>query len=239
MNFYRESKNNCSIMQPCVFPYIGYFHLIQGSDLFVFYDDVNHIKRGWINRNRILLNGVDYLFTIPLQKASQNKFINETQIETNYQKKLLTQLRHAYINAPYYQQVFALVESVLLKPHKYISELGIDSIVSVYKYLNLDFRWGCSSSESSTTRNLGRAERLIAITKQFNYNTYINLSGGKKLYDKHFFSQRELDLKFVYSTMVEYNQNQKEFIPSLSIIDVLMFNSIENVKEHFSLFTLT
>ena len=67
-------------MQPYFFPYIGYFQLINAVDKFIILDDVNYIKKGWINRNRILLNGKDYLFTIPCEKISQNKLINEVEV---------------------------------------------------------------------------------------------------------------------------------------------------------------
>jgi hypothetical protein len=110
--------------------------------------------------------------------------------------------------------------------------------VSVYKYLNLDFKWVLSSSACSTSHNIGKSQRLIAITKQFNYNTYINLSGGRRIYDKHFFNQNNLNLRFLDTTFIEYNQNQEKFTPSLSIIDILMFNSIDSVKEQLSSFTL-
>jgi len=69
-----------SIMQPYIFPYLGYFHLIEASDRFIFYDDVNFIRKGWINKNKILLNGNDFTFTVPLSKASQNKLINQINL---------------------------------------------------------------------------------------------------------------------------------------------------------------
>ncbi len=84
-----------AIMQPYIFPYIGYFQLIHAADVFVFYDDVNYINRGWINRNRILLNGKDQLFTIPCKEASQNKLIKDIEVLADkkaFQKMLTTML---------------------------------------------------------------------------------------------------------------------------------------------------
>ena len=100
-----------SIMQPYIFPYIGYFHLIEASDKFVFYDDVNYIKRGWINRNRILLNNTDFLFTIPTLKASQNKLIYEIKpiIDEKWKRKFYSNLEFSYKKAPYYSDVIKLV----------------------------------------------------------------------------------------------------------------------------------
>lgn len=76
-----------AIMQPYIFPYIGYFQLINAVDKFIIYDDVNYIKQGWINRNKILLNNEDYLFTFPLKNASSYKKINEIELSENLYSK--------------------------------------------------------------------------------------------------------------------------------------------------------
>ena len=129
-----------SIMQPYVFPYIGYFQLIYASDVFVFYDDVNFINRGWINRNRILINGKDHLFTIPCLDASQNKLIKDIEVLNNTKdiKKLLDTIQSAYKKAPQFNTVFQIIQHILeIKENATISELAIKSILLIAEYLEL------------------------------------------------------------------------------------------------------
>ena len=75
-----------AIMQPYLFPYIGYWQLIHAVDTFVIFDDVNYIKKGYINRNNILVNGQKQTFTLELMSASQNKLINDIDIGNNIEK---------------------------------------------------------------------------------------------------------------------------------------------------------
>ena len=104
-----------AIMQPYFFPYIGYFQLINLVDVFVVYDDVNYIKKGWINRNNILINKKSFLFSLPLQNMSQNKLINEIFLveDTNWRISLLNTIQITYKNAPYFDEVYSLIEEII------------------------------------------------------------------------------------------------------------------------------
>jgi hypothetical protein len=229
------NKNTISIMQPYIFPYLGYFHLIECSDTVVFYDDVNFIKAGWINRNRILLNGRDFMFTIPLEKPSQNKLINEIGVKIDQKNfdKFFAQIRSAYGKAPYYPEVVEVLKSVFQNDFKDISDLAINSILMVYEYLGKEIKWLKSSTSFADSKGLEKADRLISITKRMNSDTYINLSGGKKLYDKKYFSDNGIQLGFVESKPIQYKQFENDFIPWLSIIDVLMINHKDEVLQYF------
>ena len=136
-----------AIMQPYFFPYIGYFQLIDSADIFVFYDDVNYIKRGWINRNRLLVNGKEKFFTIELSKQSQNKLINETEIlaDTKSFDELLKMIRLNYNRAPNFKATYSLIEYILRRPYKSISELAISSVTSISDYLSIDTEFKISS----------------------------------------------------------------------------------------------
>lgn len=219
-------------MQPYVFPYIGYFHLIDASETIVFYDDVNFIKRGWINRNRILINGSDFLFTIPVAKASQNKLINETiaAFDSDAKNKLYSQIEGAYKKAPNFTVVFEMIQNVFNQHYHNIADMAIFSIVSVYNYLGVEINWLKSSECSPNTKSMEKADRLIEITKELGFGEYVNLIGGKDLYEKDYFKTKGIDLSFVQSGKVEYTQFKNDFIPGLSIIDVLMFCEKEDVK---------
>ena len=228
-----------AIMQPYFFPYIGYFQLINAVDNFVFYDDVNFINRGWINRNRILVNEQPAYFTIPLLKASQNKSICETEIIQNKDYlKILRTIEMTYKKAPYFHAVFTLVNEVFNKEYKTLSEITFQSIKSCCEYLDIKTKFHISSVEFATTKGLERAERLQAICKQLNANHYINALGGQELYTKEAFAKENIQLEFIQSLPIEYKQFNNKFVPWLSIIDVLMFNSKEEVKELLNQFEL-
>jgi hypothetical protein len=219
----------CAIMQPYLFPYIGYFQMINSVDSFVFYDDVNYIKKGWVNRNRILIQGKDAYFNINLKEASQNKLINETEVSFE-SSKILKTIEQNYKKAPYFQHVYPLLSQVFTGNHRTISEYSIDSIVTICDYLNLKREFKCSSLYYSDTKKLERAERLKEICRLNSADIYINALGGQELYSKSDFAQSGIELFFIKSRDVKYKQFKDEFVPWLSIIDVLMFNSKEDVR---------
>ncbi|WP_417857403.1 WbqC family protein [Xanthomarina gelatinilytica] len=221
-----------AIMQPYLFPYLGYFQLIHAVDTFVFYDDVNFIKRGWINRNQILIDNKAALFTVPLKKASQNKFINE--IETSLDEKWLTQffktIEQNYKNAPFFHETFGILKKVFENEHTKIAKLAIESVLQISNYLQLETQFEISSIDYPTTIGLSKAERLIAICRENKSEHYVNPSGGKELYSKNTFNKECITLSFIENELLPYTQYENEFVKGLSIIDVLMFNSVEETK---------
>ena len=103
-----------AIMQPYFFPYIGYFQLIAAVDQFVVYDNIKYTKKGWINRNRILQNGTDVMFSLPLKSASDASYVCARELAANFNRdKLLNQLAGAYRHAAYFDQTFALLEQIV------------------------------------------------------------------------------------------------------------------------------
>ena len=173
-----------AIMQPYLFPYIGYFQLIKAVEKFVFLDDVNFIKKGWINRNQILINNQAYLFTVPLQKTSQNILIKETKISYNedWIEKLLKNLKNNYKKAPHFQTIFSLIENILYKKFNSISYLARQSIQEVSNYLEIKTDFKVSSENYLDTINLKKEKRLIEICKQTKCTEYVNPIGGKEIY---------------------------------------------------------
>lgn len=229
-----------AIMQPYIFPYIGYFHLIECSSIFVFYDDVHYIKKGWINRNRILMNNKPFLFTVPVVKASQNKLICETApaFDNKWKNKFYKQLIHAYKGAPFFYETIELISSVFEKKYTDVSDLSIESILAVYSYLGAPVDYTKSSVISSNTRGTGKADRLIEITKELGDVAYVNAPGGKQLYTKDYFLTKGVALAYMNSKQIEYKQKSNKFVPSLSIIDILMFNDKERIFEFFSAYSV-
>jgi hypothetical protein len=223
-------------MQPYFFPYIGYFQLIQAADKFLLYDDVNYIKQGWINRNRILVNGQSQFLTLRLSGASSYKKINEIEIDIN-KKKILKTVQQAYAKAPLFSEVFPLVERVISFDDRNLARFVSQSIFAICSYLDIDTSFEISSKLNIYT-NLAGQDRVIAMCKYYNANTYINAIGGKVLYSQCEFAKNDIKLQFLQPGDIEYEQNKNHFVPHLSIIDVLMFNTKEKIKyllENYSL----
>lgn len=221
-----------AVMQPYIFPYMGYFQMIHAVDKFVFYDDVNFIKRGWINRNRILVNKKDCLFTVPLKKASQHNLINESFINndmySSWRTKFLETLQQNYKKSPCFNQVFPIIESILGTHVQVISDLAMTSILQISAYIGIQTEF-IVSSQAYQNQSLNRSERLINICKQEGANHYINAIGGVELYQKDEFKKHGIQLNFIKSLPIQYKQFNNEFVPWLSIIDVMMFNKRESI----------
>ena len=219
-----------AIMQPYIFPYVGYFSLINSSDKILFYDDVNFIKRGWIHRQRILINSKDHLFTIPLNKPSQNKKINQIEISENESRvKIIKSIESAYKKAPYFKEVFPIIEKVILGKYTHIDEMAISSLVAVCKYLNLEINYDRTSKADPDSQGQEKCERLASITKTLGFSNYVNVIND--MYDKETFKTKGVNLFFNDHKIKSYNQFGKPFVSHLSIIDVLMFNSIRDTKK--------
>ncbi len=232
-----------AIMQPYFFPYIGYFQLIQAADKFIFYDDVNFITKGWINRNRVIISRKVNYITVPLSDASQNKLIKDVYLanDSTKIKKMLASLRQSYSKAPFFADVFPLVETLLQKTSDKIpvSELAIESVTKVCDYLGINKPFEKSSSNKySETKGYSKADRLIQICKINNATEYINPIGGTELYQKEYFDAQGVKLFFLKSKEIKYRQFGEEFFPNLSIIDVLMFNSPAQVNDFLNCYEL-
>lgn len=223
-------------MQPYVFPYIGYFQLIRDVDVFVVYDDVNFRKRSWINRNRILLNNEAHLFTLNLCEASSSKWINEIVIGNN-QQTLIKTFRHAYARAPYFEQTMPLLETLLLYPEPRLDRYLMHQLESLARYLGMHTRF-ILSSDVEKDNSLKGQDKLLAICDALGADSYTNAIGGQNLYSKEDFANLGIDLKFIKSHDIRYRQFGAEFVSWLSIVDVLMFNSVTDIRRFLDAYDL-
>lgn len=223
-----------AIMQPYFMPYIGYFQLINAVDKFVFLDDVTFIKQGWINRNRILLNDKEHLFSVPIKDISSNKLIKDVKIHQDlyhiFKKKLLKTIKQSYSKSPFFESVFLLFQDILNCEVETINDLAKHSIKSICKYLYIDTIL-IDSSVDYQNGHLHAQERVLDICKKENTNTYINTIGGKDLYSKDEFSRNGIRLIFLKPLIIEYKQYNNDFVPWLSIIDIMMFNGKDRIKK--------
>lgn len=220
------------IMQPYFFPHIGYWQLLNMVDKYVIYDDVNYIKGGWINRNYILINGESKLITLCLNAASSNKLINEIEIKHNeiYNNKLLKTIKESYSKAPFIQDILPMLERLINYKENNLVNYLRNTITEVCMYLDIETQI-ILSSEINKNSKLKSQDKIIEICKLLEANQYINAIGGQHLYSKETFLQEGIELNFIKSKEINYRQFNNEFISNLSIIDIMMFNHPEKIKE--------
>lgn len=224
------NKKTVGIMQPYFFPYIGYFQLIETVDEFVIYDNIQYTKKGWINRNRLVQNGKDTLFSLPLKKDSDYLDIRDREISESFSYlKFNAKVESAYRNAPYFSDVFPLIKNIIAFENNNLFQFVSNSIELTCDYLNIETNIK-KSSDISIDHNEKAQNKVINICIQEQADTYINPIGGLDLYSKNTFIENNIDLKFIKTKTLEYPQKTNTFIPSLSIIDVMMFNSPDVIK---------
>lgn len=220
-----------AIMQPYIFPYIGYFQLIAAVDAFVVYDNIKYTKKGWINRNRFLLNGEATTFSLPLRKDSDELDIRERRLSADFNRgKLLGQMREAYRKAPHFEATHALLEGVIGNPADNLFDYLHSGLNQTCEHLGIATPLLVSSTIDAD-HTLRSQERVIAIAKAVGASEYINPIGGLELYSKEEFEQHSLALGFQRSRPIEYPQFGERHVPWLSIVDVLMFNGAERTRE--------
>lgn len=225
-----------AIMQPYFLPYIGYFQLINEVDKYVIYDDVNFINKGWVNRNNILLNGKSFLINLLLSGASQNKFINQINVQLD-QRKLLKTVEAAYKKAPYFDHVFPVLLAIIEYENRGLEKFLWNSIVELCKYMSINTELIFSSSIKKDN-TLKSQQKILNISKILGADIYINAIGGQALYNKSEFKKQNIELNFLNAVSTPYPQFVNDFVPNLSIIDVLMFNNKEMVGELLKAFEL-
>jgi hypothetical protein len=228
-----------AIMQPYFLPYIGYLQLMNTVDKFVFYDDVAFINRGWVNRNRMLLGGKEHLFTVPLQGASQNKTIREIALSSDpkWRGKLLKTVEQSYRKASHYEVVMPMLERIVNFEADNIADYIFHSFTELTTYLDITTAL-IPSSTIYENGHLKAQERILDICGQEGATHYINPIGGQELYDRERFAQAGVQLSFIKSKRVEYTQQAPEFVPWLSILDIVMVNDVNDVRAMFGLFEL-
>lgn len=220
-------------MQPYLFPYIGYFQLINAVDTFVIHDDVQYIKGGWINRNRIQINKKDHLFTLSLRRDSSLKNINTRQFSDEFNKEkihLLTVLKNNYIKAPYFLDTFNLLSNLFDYKEKNISLFIANSLKQICEYLEIKTSF-YFSSELNKNNELKGQSRVLDICRLLKADIYINPIGGKAIYVKEEFKRNNISLFFLHTKDITYQTKDRFTLPNLSIIDVMMFNSVNKIRD--------
>lgn len=229
-----------AIMQPYFLPYIGYFQLMNAVDEFVIYDNIQYTKKGWINRNRILVNGQDSYITLPLKSDSDYLNIVDRILSDSWQSeklKLLNRIKSSYLKAPYFETVFPLISTVVLFEDHNLFRFIENSLLVVKNYLNISTPL-ITSSKLDIDSSLKSEKKVISISQSRSASMYINPIGGVELYSQSNFRDAGIQLHFLKTDPIVYKQFQNEFIPFLSIVDVMMFNSQESVKHYLGNYSL-
>lgn len=228
------------IMQPYFFPYIGYWQLINAVDKYVIYDDVNYIKGGWINRNRILINDKPSFINLKMNGSSPNKLIKEIHVsnDNRWKNKLLKSIELSYRKAPFFEMSFPIIEEIINHDEVNLSLYLENLIKRIAEYLEMNTEFVLSSNIEKDNSLKGQ-DKVIEICKSLGTKEYYNAIGGVELYSAENFNSYGIELRFLRTEYIEYKQFKNDFSPYLSIIDVMMFNSKEEIMNILDMYSLT
>lgn len=227
-------------MQPYFFPYIGYFQLMNAVDEFIIYDNIEYTRKGWVNRNRILAGGIDTYITLPLRKDSDYLNVVERTLAdtwTTEKEKMLNKIKESYRKAPCFKEFFPLLEESLQSGETNLFLFLIQSLRKTMEYLEIETPL-ITSSTLLIDHTLRAEEKVLALVKAREGDVYVNPIGGLELYSTSHFSAEGIGLTFLKANEIKYPQFDNQFVPSLSIIDVMMFNSKQKVKNYLGQYTL-
>jgi len=222
-----------AIMQPYFLPYIGYFQLINAVDQFVIYDNIQYTKKGWINRNRILVNGKDEFITLPLKKDSDYFHVNQRCLSDTFaseKEKITRKIKEVYRKAPYFNETFDIWLAIMDFKEVNLFSFILNALQKINRYLEIETPLLISSS-IAIDHQLKAEDKVIAICKALQATSYVNPIGGVELYAKEAFATHDLKLQFVQANPFVYKQFDQEFVPWLSILDVMMFNNKDVIHE--------
>lgn len=229
-------------MQPYFFPYLGYFSLINQADEFMLFDTPQFMRKGWIERNRIIkLSGGSVYIKVPLIKSSLDTSIKDMKIDhsLNWRNKIVSQLDIYKKKAPYYKQVKALLEDCISDDDTSISIMNENVLRKVCQYIGISTKITVFS-EMNLKINIPQApdEWALNICKSIGATTYINAAGGQDFFDPKKYKDNNIELYFVEQPLPPYEQLGNEFESGLSILDIMMFNSPEDIMAMLSQGTL-
>ncbi|MGY4623572.1 WbqC family protein [Bradyrhizobium sp. USDA 4486] len=220
-----------AIMQPYFLPYIGYYQLIAAVDVFVVYDNIKYTKKGWINRNRMLVNGKDVLFSLSLKKDSDALDIRDRELAADFDRaKLLNQWRGAYRSAPFFKETFPLLEEIVGFQDPNLFRYIFNSLRMTCEHLGLKTAFKISS-EIPIDHSLKFQDKVLALCEAMGARQYINAIGGLELYDPDAFGARGIEFRALRTRPFPYEQFGQAQVPYLSIVDLLMFNSVAKLRE--------
>ena len=229
------------IMQPYFFPYLGYFDLINCTDKWIVFDVVQYIRKGWMNRNRIHHPNLkdDLYFLVPIEKSPRETLIKDIRIsdDPNWRRKIRGQLEHYKKRAPHFKETTAFVEDCLATQERSLCRLNVEILRKTCELLGIDFQFEIFSEMNIDLGIVNDpGDWALRISELLGAKTYINPPGGEAIFDRQKFKSKGIDLILRNVPTYRYSCRGYEFIPNLSIIDVLMFNSVSEIQSTLSQF---
>ena len=223
-----------AIMQPYFFPYIGYFSLIKHTDEFILFDTPQFMRHGWIERNRILKQGDSWLYIkVPLIKSSRETAIKDVMIDNSqdWKSKINAQLQIYKKTAPYYHQAQGIADELFSRKYDSITDLNKAALEIVCDYLGISHDIKIySHMDIDTIPAEAPDEWALNICKALgDVDEYWNPPGGKSFFDRSKYDKAGIALKFHTVAIKEYDQKRTPFEAGLSIMDVIMFNSVDDI----------
>lgn len=220
-------------------PYLGYFQLMSAVDLFVLYDDAAFIKQGWINRNVLGARHGPQRFTLPVCRPRLGQPIAEVKLyrAEASKRRLLATIESLYRRAPYYERARPVLEAAAGAEEENLALYIEHTLHVLHAHLGIETPLVRSSERHAELRAKGQA-RVIEICRAEGADTYINAEGGRQLYDEAPFRHQGIDLRFLVHEPRPYRQNRGEFMPRLSIIEAMMFNSQEELTRLLAAYRL-
>ena len=221
------------ILQPSYLPWLGYFDQMQKSDVFIFYDDVLYTKNDWRNRNKIKGPAGTQWLTVPVEiknRTSQNLLIKNALIkDQTFVEKHLSQIIHNYKKASFFQEVFELVNKFYVTKNEYISMLDINTTLQIAKYLGINHVTFKKSSELNIYSD-NPSQRLVDICKSVGATHYLTGGKAKEYLEESRFHESGIVLEYQNYHHPNYHQLWGEFVPYLSVIDLLFNEGNRSLK---------
>jgi hypothetical protein len=226
-----------AIMQPYFVPYIGYYQLIRFVDLFVVYDNIEYTKKGWFARNRILKNGEAELIGLTIAKGPDNAHVVDRYLADTFHSKdkikLKNKIQEQYRKAPFFNETMPVINDILACDANNLFEFIFNSLKITTGHLGITTPM-VRSSEIAIDHSLRSENKVLAICEALGAKQYVNPIGGVDLYSRERFQQKDIELSFLKANNIEYSQAGDPFIPFLSIIDVMMYNSLDKITDYLT-----
>lgn len=222
------------IMQPYFMPYIGYFQLMNMVDEFVIYDNIEYSRGGWIQRNRMLQNGTDAYFTLPVKRDSDYLDVDQRYLADNFNnesKRLLRRVEANYQKAPYFKDFFPVFQDIIHHEEQNLFAYILNSILKTKEYLRIKTPIRIFSELDEEIHKLRAEQKVIKACKSIGATHYVNSIGGIELYNSENFKKENIELFFFKSKQIKYKQFNNGFVSFLSILDICMFNDVEQINK--------
>jgi hypothetical protein len=223
-----------AIMQPYFFPYLGYFELLDNVDCWLVFDNAQYVRRGWINRNRIMhpREGWKYL-TVPVSRAPQKTEIRHMRLVEglDWKQHVLKEVAHYKASAPNYRALVEIISDIDCADGGSLSQLNLDLVTKVCEVLGIEVQIALASAlQQAEPKDLSAQQRILHYCKILNAETYLNLPGGRDLYEARAFETQGIKLRFLKERKYKLNHQPESVPANLSVIDAMMWADAGDIR---------